>query len=74
MTDHYRNNFWDGLQQLTLILGGGCGLLDSPLYIPLLQTNLYYFQDARIAYEQRRESKNLVMQMYPPHERNFYEQ
>jgi len=32
------------------------------------------FQDAQIAYEQRRESKNLVMQMYPPHERNFYDQ
>lgn len=35
---------------------------------------LFFFQDAQIAYEQRRESKNLVMQMYPPHERNFYDQ
>ncbi|VVC26338.1 PMP-22/EMP/MP20/Claudin superfamily [Cinara cedri] len=34
----------------------------------------YLYKDARITYEQRRESKNLVMQMYPPHERNFYDQ
>ncbi|XP_025422995.1 uncharacterized protein LOC112692525 isoform X2 [Sipha flava] len=34
----------------------------------------YLYKDARIAYDQRRESKNLVMQMYPPHERNFYDQ
>ncbi|XP_050520430.1 uncharacterized protein LOC126893922 isoform X2 [Daktulosphaira vitifoliae] len=34
----------------------------------------YLYKEARISYEKRRESKNLVMQMYPPHERNFYEQ
>jgi hypothetical protein len=45
------------------------------LFIESLQSNIFiFFQDARIAYDQRRESKNLVMQMYPPHERNFYDQ